>query len=133
MTDYYLIGTEDLAGKKMSTQYQTIDEYINAFPSNIQAVLVKMRQTIREAAPEATEAISYGMPAFKLNGVLAYFAVHKTHIGFYPTSSGIAEFKSELAPYKCSKGAVQFPLDRPIPYHLVKKIVAFRVKENSKR
>ena len=89
-----------------------------------------MRQTIREAAPEAIETISYQMPTFKLNGNLVHFAAFKNHIGFYPTPSGIEQFKKELSPYKGSKGAVQFPLDKPAPFDLVKKIVIFRVKEN---
>jgi len=117
----------------MDTQYKTIDEYIRTFPSDIQNILEKMRQTVHEVAPQAVETISYQMPAFKLNGVLVYFAAHKNHLGFYPTSSGIAAFKKELAPYKFSKGAVQFPLDKPVPFDLVKKIVSFRVKENSKK
>jgi uncharacterized protein YdhG (YjbR/CyaY superfamily) len=114
----------------MKTQYKTIDEYIKIYPTNIQSILEQMRQTIQKAAPEAGEAISYQMPAFKLNGNLVYFAAFKNHIGFYPTSSGIEAFKQELSPYKTSKGAVQFPLDKPIPYDLVEKIVLFRVKEN---
>jgi uncharacterized protein YdhG (YjbR/CyaY superfamily) len=114
----------------MKTQYKTIDEYIQTFPMNIQIILEKMRQTIRKAAPEAVEVISYQMPAFKLNGNLVYFAAFKNHIGFYPNSSGIEFFEKELSPYKTSKGAVQFPLDKPIPYYLVEKIVLFRVKEN---
>ena len=114
----------------MKTQYKTIDEYIKTYPTNIQSILEQMRQTIRKAAPEASEAISYQMPAFKLNGNLIYFAAFKNHIGFYPTPSGIEAFKQEFAPYKTSKGAVQFPLDKPIPYDLVEKIVLFRVKEN---
>jgi uncharacterized protein YdhG (YjbR/CyaY superfamily) len=89
-----------------------------------------MRQTIRKAAPEAIEAISYQMPAFKLNGNLVYFAAFKNHIGFYPTPSGIESFTEELSPYAKGKGSVQFPLDKPIPYDLVEKIVLFRVKEN---
>jgi uncharacterized protein YdhG (YjbR/CyaY superfamily) len=92
-----------------------------------------MRQTIREAAPGATEAISYRMPTFKLNGNLVHFAAFKNHIGFYPTPSAIERFKEELSPYKWAKGSVQFPLDKPVPYALVKKIVTFRVKENLKR
>jgi len=114
----------------MKTQYKNIDEYIKTYPTNIQSILEQMRQTIRKAAPEAIEAISYQMPAFKLNGNLVYFAAFKYHIGFYPTSSGIEAFKQELSPYKTSKGAAQFPLDKPIPYDLVEKIVLFRVKEN---
>jgi uncharacterized protein YdhG (YjbR/CyaY superfamily) len=114
----------------MKTQYKTIDAYIKAFPENIQIILEKMRQTIRKAAPEAIEAISYQMPAFKLNGNLVYFAAFKNHIGFYPTPSGIESFAEELSPYAKGKGSVQFPLDKPIPYDLVEKIVLFRVKEN---
>lgn len=108
----------------------TIDEYIKTFPENVQDILQKMRQVIRESAPEAEEAISYSMPTFKLNGNLVHFAAYEKHIGFYPTPSGIEAFKEELSPYKTSKGAVQFPLDKPIPYDLVEKIVVFRVGEN---
>jgi uncharacterized protein YdhG (YjbR/CyaY superfamily) len=114
----------------MEKQVKTIDEYIKAFPPDIQNILEKMRQTIHNAAPEAVEAISYRMPVFKLNGILVYFAAYKSHIGFYPTSSGIEAFKNELSSYKWSKGTVQFSLDKPIPYDLVEKIVRFRVKEN---
>jgi uncharacterized protein YdhG (YjbR/CyaY superfamily) len=89
----------------VKTQYKTIDEYIKTFPADIQSILEKMRQTIREAAPEATETISYQMPTFKLNGNLVHFAAFKNHIGFYPTPSGIEQFKKELSPYKGSKGA----------------------------
>jgi len=92
-----------------------------------------MRRTIRKAAPEATEAISYQIPTFKLNGNLVHFAAFKNHVGFFPTSSGIAAFKKELSPYKGSKGSVQFPKDKPIPYDLVKRITEFRVKENLKK
>ncbi|MGD0794266.1 MAG: DUF1801 domain-containing protein [Dehalococcoidales bacterium] len=111
-------------------QFITIDEYINTFPGDVQRILEKMRHTIRTAAPEAIEAISYQMPTYKLNGNLVHFAAFKNHIGFYPTPSGIEAFKNELSPYKGSKGAVQFPIEKPIPYDLVKKIVLFRVKEN---
>lgn len=114
----------------MRKQFETIDEYIETFPVEVQIVLEKMRQTIRKAAPEAVEAISYQIPTFKLNGNLVHFAAFKHHIGFYPTSSGIEAFKKELSPYKWAKGSVQFPLDEPIPYDLVERIVAFRVKEN---
>ena len=115
----------------MKTQYKTIDEYIKTFPADIQGILEKMRQTIKEAAPEATEAISYRIPTFTLNGNLVHFAAFKSHIGFYPTPSGTESFRKELSPYKGGKGSVRFPLDRPIPYALVKKMVAFRVKENT--
>jgi uncharacterized protein YdhG (YjbR/CyaY superfamily) len=115
----------------MMKQFRTIDEYIRTFPTNTQNILEKMRQTIKEAAPEAVEAISYQMPTFKLNGKnLVYFAAFKNHIGFYPIPSGIEAFKKELSPYKQGKGSVQFPLDKPIPYDLVEKIVKYRVKEN---
>ncbi len=114
----------------MNTQFKTIDEYINSFPDDIQLILETTRQTIRKATPGAIEVISYRMPGFKLNGSLVWFAAFKTHIGFYPTSSGVEAFKIELSSYKTSKGAIQFPLDKPIPYDLVEKIVLFRVKEN---
>ena len=112
---------------------KTIDEYISAFPEDVQSILQEMRQTIRKAAPEAVEAISYQIPTFKLNGNLVHFAAFKNHIGFYPTSSGIEAFARELTPYKSSKGSVHFPLDEPIPFDLVRKIATFRVRENLKR
>jgi len=115
-------------------QFKTIDEYIKAFPGDVQAILQKMRQTIRKAAPQAEEAISYQMPTFKLNGRnLVHFAGYKNHVGFYPVPSGIDAFERELSPYKQGKGSVQFPLDRPVPYDLVRKIVIFRMKENLAR
>jgi uncharacterized protein YdhG (YjbR/CyaY superfamily) len=112
---------------------ENIDEYISGFPENVQRILEKMRAVIKDAAPEALETISYQMPAFKLHGILVYFATHKNHIGFYPTASPIVAFKEALTPYKKSKGAVQFPLDKPVPFDMVKKIVEFRVKENKER
>jgi len=115
----------------MIKKFKTMDEYIKTFPKDVQSILEKMRQTIRKAAPEAVEAISYQMPTFKLNGKnLVHFAAFKNHIGFYPIPSGIEAFKKALSPYKQGKGSVQFPIDKPIPYDLVKKIVIFRVKEN---
>ncbi len=110
-------------------RFDTMDEYIASFPKTIQELLERMRHTIREAAPEAVETISYQMPTFKLNGNLVHFAAFKHHIGFYPTPSGIEAFKKELATYESSKGSVQFPMDKPIPLDLVKRIVEFRVKE----
>lgn len=107
-----------------------IDEYIAGFPNNVQAILEKIRATIRESAPEAEETISYQMPTFKQNGILVHFAAFKNHIGLYPTPSGIEEFKDVLSDYKSAKGSVQFPLDQPIPYDLIGKIVRFRVREN---
>ena len=115
----------------MKEGFKTIDEYIKTFPEDVQSILEKMRRTIRRAAPAAVEAISYQMPTFKLNGKnLVHFAAFKNHIGFYPTPSGIEAFKRDLSPFKWAKGSVQFPLDRPVPFSLVKKIVRFRVKEN---
>ena len=111
-------------------KHKDIDHYIASFPEETQMVLDKMRAIIKKAAPQAVELISYGMPAFRLNGNLVYFAAWKTHIGFYPTSSGIAVFKKELAGYNSSKGAVQFPLEKPLPAALITKIVKFRVKED---
>jgi uncharacterized protein YdhG (YjbR/CyaY superfamily) len=114
----------------MIKKFKTMDEYIKTFPNDIQSILEKMRQTIRKAAPEAVEAISYQMPTFKLNGKnLVHFAAWKNHIGFYPTPSGTETFKKELSPYKRTKGSVQFPIELPIPYDLVEKIVIFRMKE----
>jgi len=118
----------------MRGQYETIDEYIETFPEDVQAILQKMRQTIKQVAPGAVEAISYQMPTFKLNGRnLVHFAAFKSHIGFYPIPSGIKAFKEELSPYKQGKGSVQFPLDKPIPYGLVERIVRYRVKENMEK
>jgi uncharacterized protein YdhG (YjbR/CyaY superfamily) len=112
----------------MKKQFKTIDEYIKTFPKDVQTILEKMRQTIQIAAPEAVETISYQMPAFKLDGRnLVYFAAWKNHIGFYPMPSGTEVFKKELSPYKGAKGSVQFPIKKPIPYDLVRKIVVFRV------
>ena len=109
---------------------QTIDEYIAGFPGDVKKVLQKIRMTIHEAAPEAQEKISYQMPTFYLKGNLVHFAAFKDHIGFYPVPSGIEKFKKELSVYKQGKGSVQFPLDQPMPYDLITKIVKFRVKEN---
>jgi uncharacterized protein YdhG (YjbR/CyaY superfamily) len=110
--------------------FKTIDEYIAAFPKNIQRILQELRQAIRDSAPKAEETISYQIPAFKLNGNLVYFAAFKNHIGFYPTSSGIEAFKEELCDYEVSKGTVRFPINKPIPLDLIRKIVSYRVKEN---
>jgi uncharacterized protein YdhG (YjbR/CyaY superfamily) len=108
----------------------TVDDYISQYPEEVQDILVKIRAVIKESAPEAVERISYRMPAFFLNGPLVYFGAFEHHIGFYPTNSGISAFKNELSGYKWSKGAVQFPLDKPVPYDLISKIVRFRVTEN---
>ena len=112
------------------TTPQSIDEYIASFPKDIQTILQKIRKTVKKAAPEATEKISYQMPTFYLNGNLVHFAAFKHHIGFYPTPSGTAKFQKEIANYKAAKGSIQFPLDEPIPYDLITKIVEYRVQEN---
>jgi uncharacterized protein YdhG (YjbR/CyaY superfamily) len=109
---------------------QTIDDYIAGYPADVQAILQQIRQTIHETAPEATEAISYGMPTFKLNGNLVHFGAFKNHIGFYPVPSGMEAFKDELAAYKQGKGSVQLPLDKPMPLDLIRRIVEFRVQES---
>jgi uncharacterized protein YdhG (YjbR/CyaY superfamily) len=113
--------------------YKNIDEYISDFPAEIQDILEKIRSRIIKAAPEAEETISYQMPAFRLKGNLVYFAAFKNHIGFYPTSSGIEAFKNELSRYKGAKGSVQFPINEPMPFELIKKIVASRVDENKRK
>jgi len=115
------------------TPTKTIDTYIANSPKDIQPILEKVRATIRKAAPKAEEIINYGIPTFTLDGNLVHFAGFKNHIGFYPTPSGIEKFKKELSLYKGAKGSVQFPLDKPIPYALIGKIVKFRVKENLER
>lgn len=115
------------------TSPKDIDEYIAGYPEEVQDILEKIRRTVQETAPQAQETISYSIPTFKLEGYLVHFAAYKKHIGFYPTSSGIAKFKDELSAYKISKGTVQFPLDQPIPYDLIRRITAFRVAENLER
>jgi uncharacterized protein YdhG (YjbR/CyaY superfamily) len=112
---------------------RSTDEYITAFPPETQKVLEELRALIRAAAPDATETISYAIPTFDLNGHLVHFAGHERHIGFYPTGSGVEAFKEELKPYKSGKGSVQFPLGRPLPIVLIRRIVEFRVEENAGR
>jgi uncharacterized protein YdhG (YjbR/CyaY superfamily) len=114
-------------------KFKSIEEYIDTFPKNVGDILQKLRQTIKVAAPEAEETISYQMPAFKLNGLLVWFAAFKNHIGFYPKVSAIEAFNEKLTGYKVSKGTIQFPLKEPIPYELVAEIVKFRVQENSSK
>jgi uncharacterized protein YdhG (YjbR/CyaY superfamily) len=109
---------------------QTVDDYIAGFPAEVQAILEEIRSIIREMAPDAEEVISYQMPTYRLHGNLVHFAAFKNHIGFYPTPTGVAAFEDELMPYRHAKGSIRFPLDQPIPYDLIRKIVAFRVKEN---
>ena len=110
-----------------------IDKYISGFPNDVQLKLQQIRQAIKKAAPKAEEIISYKMPAYRLNGMLVYFAGYKNHIGFYPTSTGIENFKEEFSGYKWSKGAVQFPHDKKLPLTLISKIVKFKVRVNSEK
>lgn len=111
----------------------TIDEYIAGFPTDVQQILQEIRMTIRKAAPDAAEAIKYQIPTFTLKGNLVHFAAYKKHIGFYPAPSGIEAFREELSAYEISKGAVRFPLDEPIPFDLIDRVVRFRVQENLAR
>ena len=111
----------------------SIDEYIAGFPEDVQEKLQAIRRTIRQAAPDAQEKISYQMPTFYLKGNLVHFAAFKQHIGFYPTPTGTEAFREELAAYKVAKGTARFPLDKPIPFDLITEIVRFRVKENLDR
>ncbi len=112
------------------TQFKTIDEYIASFPKSFKDILKKLRRVIKEYAPMAEETINYGIPTFKLNANLVHFAAFKNHIGFYPTPSAILAFKKELTSFKQAKGSIQFPIDKPIPFDIIKKIVKYRVKEN---
>jgi uncharacterized protein YdhG (YjbR/CyaY superfamily) len=114
-------------------KFRTMDEYISKFPKNVRDVLEELRKVIRKSAPGAEETINYGIPTFKLKGNLVCFAAWKNHVGLYPGTSAIEAFKKELSPYKQAKGTVQFPLDKPIPFDLVKKITEFRVTENQSR
>ena len=113
-----------------TTKPNTIDDYIASFPKEIQRELELIRKTIKHAAPDAEEAISYGMPSFKLHGNLVYFAAFKNHIGLYALPKSNEAFKQELSIYKTGKGSIQFPLDKPMPVDLITKIVRFRVQEN---
>jgi uncharacterized protein YdhG (YjbR/CyaY superfamily) len=113
---------------------KSTDEYISNFPKEIQILLQEVRKTIKSAAPNTNEGISYGMPAYKLNGkALVYFAGYKNHVGFYATPTGHNEFTKELAKYKQGKGSVQFPINEPMPLDLITKIVKFRVSEVLKK
>jgi len=110
-----------------------IDDYISTFPEGVRSKLAKFREIVRSEAPEADEKLAYGIPTFTLNGNLVHFAGYEGHIGFYPTPSAMKEFKNEMRAYKMSKGAVQFPLDEPLPEDLIRRMVRFRVEENMKK
>jgi uncharacterized protein YdhG (YjbR/CyaY superfamily) len=112
------------------TKFKSVDEYFSAFPAGTKSILGKLRAAIKDVVPQAEEVISYNMPAFKQNGMLVWYAANKQHIGFYPTPEPIRTFAHELRKYKTSKGAIQFPIDKPIPISLVKRIVRHRVKQN---
>jgi uncharacterized protein YdhG (YjbR/CyaY superfamily) len=114
-------------------KFKTVAEYFSSFPESTREILEVMRSTIKQEAPNAQEVISYNMPAFKANGVLVYYAAYQGHIGFYPTSKPIEVFKEELSAYKFSKGAVQFPIDHPLPVDLIRRMVKFRVQQDSEK
>jgi uncharacterized protein YdhG (YjbR/CyaY superfamily) len=117
----------------INTKQNSIDEYIAGFPEEIQVILNQVRTTIKKSAPDAVEKISYAMPTYFLNGNLVHFAAFQNHIGFYPAPSGIENFKKEISKYKWSKGAVQFPINEPMPLKLIEEIVKFRVRENQQK
>lgn len=116
----------------MSDKPETVDQYIESFPEDVQTRLRAIRELIVQEAPDATEQISYAMPTYKLNGNLVHFAGYKKHIGLYPTPTGISAFEDELGPYTSAKGSVQFPLSSPLPLDLIRRIVQFRVREQTK-
>ena len=118
---------------QITKKFKTVDEYLAACPKNVQNTLHELRKIIKQAAPKAEELISYNMPAYKLNGILVYFAANKNHIGFYPTSSPIRVYKDKLINYKTSKGAIQFPIEKGIPATLVKQIVKFKINEKKEK
>lgn len=124
-----------MSGKRHSPsrtkrEFRSIDEYINSFPPDVRQILEEFRTIIRENAPGAQETIRYGIPTFTLHGNLVHFGAYEQHIGFYPTPSAILAFEDELAPYAPAKGSVRFPLDEPIPFDLVRRMVRFRVEEH---
>ena len=122
--------SEKVMDMALKNQRKTIDEYISAFPKDVRDILEEFRKVVRESAPQAEEAMRYGIPTFRLKGNLVHFAAFKNHIGFYPTPAAIETFREELAQYKQAKGTVRFPIDKPIPYDLVRKIVIHRVNKS---
>jgi len=121
------------AVKPSNAKFKTVEEYLSSQPGDIVILLEELREAIRDSAPGAEEVISYNMPAFKLNGMLVWYAAFKEHIGFYPRVSAIEAFQKELSQYKQAKGSVQFPINQPLPLQLVRKIVKFRIIENSEK
>ena len=128
-----MLGSEESAMEGKNDAPKTVEEYIDGFPPKLRSVLKRLRKEIKAAAPGAEERIGYGMPAYYLNGPLAYFAVFKRHIGFYPTPTGISVFEARLKAYKKGKGSVQFPIDEELPYGLIAEMVRYRVEENAKK
>jgi uncharacterized protein YdhG (YjbR/CyaY superfamily) len=126
------MGRKGLIMEGTKHTFESIDEYILTFPPEIQEILRMLRKVIQESVPDAKEKKSYQMPTFELYGNLVHFAAYKNHIGFYPTPRGIDAFKKELSEYKGAKGFVQFPIDKPLPYELISRIVKFRAVENIK-
>jgi len=118
---------------KAGIKFKTVDEYVSTFPASTKKILQAVRKTIKAAAPQAEDVISYNMPAVKQNGILVYYAAYENHIGFYPTSSPIKVFEKQLSDYKFSKGAIQFPIDKPMPLDLITKIVKYRLKETQEK
>lgn len=116
-----------------AVKYATVDAYLASFPEATQRLLTSLRATIKRAAPQAEEAVSYGLAGYKHHGPLVYFGGFKNHIGFYGASGNLAEFDDELTGYKRSKGTVQFPLDKPLPLKLIERMVQYRVKENESK
>jgi uncharacterized protein YdhG (YjbR/CyaY superfamily) len=119
--------------KKTRKSFKTVDDYIDSYPEEVRKRLQAIRSVVRELAPEAEERISYGMPAFFLNGHLVYFAGFARHIGFFPGANGVAAFASELSKFKHAKGSIRFPLDEPLPEGLIKQIVKYKLEENTKK
>ena len=116
----------------MERKFNTVDEYIASYPPEVRVILEKIRGIVRKAAPDAEERIAYGMPTYKMKRNLVHFAAFKGHIGLYPTPSATRAFANELEPYESGKGSIRFPLEKPLPYDLIKRIVEFRVKEETK-
>ena len=121
---------QNILTMKTKVKFKSVDEYISAMPEHTKDKLHQMRSTIKKAAPKAEEVISYNMPAYKLNGMLVYYAAYNKHIGFYPMAAAIQAFKKELSGYKGAKGSIQFPINEPLPLKLISKIVKYRIKEN---
>lgn len=115
------------------TKHTSVDEYIATFPATTQKILKQVRNTIKKAAPNAEEIISYNMPAYRQNGMLVFFAGYNAHVGFYPTAAGVAAFKKEINAYKNAKGSIQFPLSEPMPLKLITDIVKYKIKDNEIR